>query len=52
MKSVMQHSFARIPEVGISRSAFDRSSGYKTTFDAGEVDQLGHHYMILFQCFL
>lgn len=30
-----QHSFARIPSVEMQRSAFDRSSGYKTTFDSG-----------------
>jgi len=35
MKSVMTHSFAEIPEANIPRSKFDRSHGYKTTFDAG-----------------
>mgnify|MGYP000712073890 CR=1 FL=1 len=35
MKSVMSHSFAKVPSVSIPRSTFDRSHGYKTTFDAG-----------------
>lgn len=35
MKSVMKHRFSEIPNVDIPRSTFDRSSGYKTTFDAG-----------------
>lgn len=35
MKSVMNHTFSMIPEVSISRSSFDRSSGYKTTFNEG-----------------
>jgi hypothetical protein len=35
MKSVMSHSFSRVPNVEIPRSSFDRSHGYKTTFDAG-----------------
>lgn len=35
MKSVMKHSFSEIPKVDMQRSAFDRSHGYKTTFDAG-----------------
>lgn len=35
MKSVMSHSFAQIPQAEIQRSSFDRSHGYKTTFDAG-----------------
>ena len=34
MKSVMQHSFSQVPKVSIPRSVFDRSHGYKTTFDA------------------
>lgn len=29
------HDFARVPSVGVERSVFDRSHGYKTTFDAG-----------------
>lgn len=35
MKSVMSHLFSQIPRANIERSIFDRSSGYKTTFDAG-----------------
>jgi len=35
MKSVMKHQFSQIPRVEIPRSVFDRSHGYKTTFDAG-----------------
>lgn len=29
------HDFARVPRAEIPRSSFDRSSGYKTSFDAG-----------------
>ena len=37
MPSVMGsgHQFSRVPSVSIERSVFDRSHGYKTTFDAG-----------------
>jgi len=37
MPTVMgpSHNFARVPSVGIERSVFDRSHGYKTTFDSG-----------------
>ena len=35
MQSVMQHSFSRVPQAKIPRSKFDRSHGYKTTFDGG-----------------
>jgi len=35
MKSVMVHSFAQVPKAEIPRSQFNRSHGYKTTFDAG-----------------
>ena len=35
MKSVMQHQFSQIPSAEIPRSVFDRSHGYKTTFDVG-----------------
>lgn len=37
MKSVMsaQHTFAQVPSTDIQRSSFNRSHGYKTTFDAG-----------------
>ena len=34
-RSVMQHAFSRVPKVNIPRSVFNRSSGHKTTFDAG-----------------
>lgn len=33
-KSVMEHDFSRVPEVKIPRSSFDRSHGYKATFDS------------------
>lgn len=35
MKSVMQHLFSQIPKAQISRSVFDRSHGWKSTFDSG-----------------
>ncbi|QXP44223.1 MAG: major capsid protein [Arizlama microvirus] len=35
MKSVMNHQFSMIPDVKIQRSKFNRSHGYKTTFDSG-----------------
>lgn len=35
MPSVMGHKFSEVPNVQIPRSRFDRSFGYKTTFDAG-----------------
>jgi len=35
MRSVMEHAFSRVPQADIPRSSFDRSHGYKTTFDAG-----------------
>ena len=34
-RSVMAHSFSRVPQVNIQRSSFNRSHGVKTTFDAG-----------------
>ncbi|AXH75948.1 MAG: major capsid protein [Microviridae sp.] len=34
-RSVMKKNFAQIPKADIQRSNFDRSHGYKTTFDAG-----------------
>lgn len=37
LKSVMSHNFANTPSVNIQRSTFDRSHGYKTTFDAGHL---------------
>lgn len=33
-KSVMQFAFSRVPSVRLPRSVFNRSHGYKTTFDA------------------
>lgn len=35
MRSVMKHNFAMVPGPDIQRSSFNRSSGFKTTFDAG-----------------
>ena len=35
MRSVMKHQFSQVPRADIPRSSFDRSHGYKTTFDAG-----------------
>nr|QJB20555.1 MAG: major capsid protein [Microvirus sp.] len=35
IQGVSNHSFARVPNAEIQRSVFDRSRGYKTTFDAG-----------------
>jgi len=35
MKSVMTHNFAMTPKANIQRSQFNRSHGYKTTFDSG-----------------
>lgn len=35
MKSVMTHQFSQIPRADIPRSMFNRSHGYKSTFDAG-----------------
>jgi len=37
MKSVMKHQFSKVPSVSIPRSTFDRSSGHKTAFDAGNL---------------
>ncbi|WNK14198.1 MAG: major capsid protein [Microvirus sp.] len=37
MQSVMGHSFSRTPSVGIPRSSFDRSHGYKTTFNSANL---------------
>lgn len=33
-RSVMQHKFSEVPRANIPRSSFNRSHGYKTTFDA------------------
>lgn len=35
MRSVMTHQFSQVPKAEIPRSTFDRSHGYKTTFDSG-----------------
>lgn len=35
MKSVMKHLFSQIPRAQISRSVFDRSHGWKSTFNSG-----------------
>lgn len=35
MPSVMKHDFGKAPQAVIPRSSFNRSSGYKTTFNAG-----------------
>ena len=35
MPSVMSHNFSEVPRAEIQRSSFNRSHGFKTTFDAG-----------------
>lgn len=35
MKSTMTHQFSQVPKAEIQRSSFDRSHGYKTTFNSG-----------------
>lgn len=42
MKSVMDHSFSQVPSAEIPRSSFDRSHGYKTTFDASYLIPVFH----------
>nr|QJB20781.1 MAG: major capsid protein [Microvirus sp.] len=37
MKSVMSHNFSQVPRADIPRSSFNRSHGYKTTFNAGSL---------------
>ena len=37
LPSVMSHNFSEVPRAEIPRSSFDRSHGYKTTFDAGDL---------------
>lgn len=37
MPSVMGHTFSQVPKAEIQRSRFDRSHGYKTSFNAGEL---------------
>ena len=36
-RSVMAHSFSQVPRANIPRSTFNRSHGYKTTFDADDL---------------
>jgi len=36
-KSVMEHTFSEVPHANIPRSSFNRSSGHKTTFNAGQL---------------
>ncbi len=36
-KSVMSHNFSQIESAGVQRSSFDRSHGYKTTFDSANI---------------
>lgn len=35
--SVMNHKFSQVPQAEIPRSSFDRSHGYKTTFNAADL---------------
>ncbi|AZL82682.1 major capsid protein [Apis mellifera associated microvirus 3] len=35
MRSTQQHLFSQVPSADIPRSSFDRTHGYKTTFNAG-----------------
>ena len=35
LPSVMKHNFSMVPKADIPRSAFNRSHGFKTTFDSG-----------------
>ena len=35
MRSTMVHQFSMVPAANIPRSSFDRSNGYKTTFNSG-----------------
>lgn len=35
MRSVMTHQFSQVPRADIPRSSFNRTHGYKTTFDCG-----------------
>jgi len=37
MQSIMKHQFSEVPHANIQRSSFDRSHGFKTTFDAGKL---------------
>lgn len=58
MKSVMTHNFAQVPKADIPRSSFNRSFGYKTTFNAGDlipvfVDEMlpGDTFNVKMSCF-
>lgn len=48
LPSVMppSHTFARVPQVGIQRSSFDRSHGRKMTFDAGYLNVFYRDWML------
>jgi len=37
LPSVMKHSFSQVPRAEIPRSSFDRSHGFKTTFNSGDL---------------
>jgi hypothetical protein len=37
MRSVMKHQFSQVPRAAIPRSSFDRSHGYKTTFNGSRL---------------
>lgn len=37
MQSNMKHQFSQVPKADIPRSSFNRSFGYKTTFNAGDL---------------
>lgn len=37
MKSVMTHNFSQVPKADIPRSQFNRSHGFKTTFNSGDL---------------
>lgn len=37
MRRSSSHQFSQVPRADIQRSSFDRSHGYKTTFDAGKL---------------
>ena len=37
MPTVMNHNFAQVPSVQLGRSTFNRSHGYKTTFNASDL---------------
>lgn len=48
LPSVMNqgHQFARVPQVNIQRSSFDRSHGRKMTFDAGYLNVMYRDWML------